>query len=89
MPRAHRLQNQAARPADPAPHWADYRTPVKGLYSCGSSAHPGGGVGGVIGHLARARYCAIAGIDDACFSSMPGSRQSAPVRLAAHKFHIY
>ena len=30
----------------PAPHWADYRTPVKGLYQCGASAHPGGGVGG-------------------------------------------
>jgi hypothetical protein len=31
---------------------------------------------------------AIAGIDDACFSSMPGSRQSAPVQLAARKFDI-
>jgi phytoene dehydrogenase-like protein len=32
----------------PAPHWADYRTPVKGLYQCGSSAH----VGVVVGHNA-------------------------------------
>jgi phytoene dehydrogenase-like protein len=38
--------------ARPAPHWADYRTPIKGLYQCGSSAHPGGGVGGVVGHNA-------------------------------------
>jgi phytoene dehydrogenase-like protein len=38
--------------ARPAPHWADYRTPITGLYQCGSSAHPGGGVGGVVGHNA-------------------------------------
>jgi phytoene dehydrogenase-like protein len=38
--------------ARPAPHWADYRSPIKGLYQCGSSAHPGGGVGGVVGHNA-------------------------------------
>jgi phytoene dehydrogenase-like protein len=30
--------------------WADYRTPVKGLYQCGSFAHSGGGVG--VGHNA-------------------------------------
>jgi len=38
--------------ARPAPHWADYRTPISGLYQCGSSAHPGGGVGGVPGYNA-------------------------------------
>ncbi len=31
---------------------ADYRMPVKGLYLCGSGAHPGGGVTGVPGHNA-------------------------------------
>ncbi|MBS0366855.1 MAG: NAD(P)/FAD-dependent oxidoreductase [Proteobacteria bacterium] len=36
----------------PAPHWADYRSPIRGLYQCGSSAHPGGGVGGVVGRNA-------------------------------------
>ncbi len=30
----------------PAPGWADYRSPVRGLYLCGSGAHPGGGVMG-------------------------------------------
>ena len=29
---------------------ADYRTPVKGLYLCGSGTHPGGGVTGAPGH---------------------------------------
>jgi phytoene dehydrogenase-like protein len=28
----------------PVPGFADYRTPLKGLYICGSGAHPGGGV---------------------------------------------
>jgi phytoene dehydrogenase-like protein len=29
--------------------WARYRTPVKGLYLCGSGTHPGGGITGVPG----------------------------------------
>jgi phytoene dehydrogenase-like protein len=33
----------------PAPGWANYRTPVKGLFLCGSAAHPGGGVMGAPG----------------------------------------
>jgi phytoene dehydrogenase-like protein len=36
----------------PAPHYADYRSPIKGLYLCGSSAHPGGGVSGIPGYNA-------------------------------------
>ncbi|HLJ38633.1 MAG TPA: NAD(P)/FAD-dependent oxidoreductase [Steroidobacteraceae bacterium] len=36
----------------PVPHWADYRTPVRGLYQCGASTHPGGGVSGIPGHNA-------------------------------------
>ncbi|HXH28338.1 MAG TPA: NAD(P)/FAD-dependent oxidoreductase [Candidatus Polarisedimenticolia bacterium] len=30
----------------PAMGWADYRSPLRGLYLCGSGAHPGGGVMG-------------------------------------------
>jgi phytoene dehydrogenase-like protein len=32
--------------------WAHYRTPIKGLWLCGSGAHPGGGVMGAPGMLA-------------------------------------
>ena len=32
--------------------YANYRTPLKGLYLCGSGAHPGGGVTGAPGHNA-------------------------------------
>jgi len=34
---------------------ADYRSPVKGLYTCGSGNHPGGGVTGAPGHNAAQR----------------------------------
>lgn len=36
----------------PIQHYADYRTPVKGVYMCGAACHPGGGVNGVPGHNA-------------------------------------
>ncbi len=36
----------------PAPHYADYRSPIHGLYQCGASTHPGGGVSGIPGHNA-------------------------------------
>uniref|UniRef100_A0A4W3HGZ5 Pyridine nucleotide-disulphide oxidoreductase domain 2 n=1 Tax=Callorhinchus milii TaxID=7868 RepID=A0A4W3HGZ5_CALMI len=41
----------------PSPSHADYRSPVRGLYLCGSGAHPGKGTGG--GHSAH----------QACFSN--------------------
>jgi phytoene dehydrogenase-like protein len=33
----------------PVPGWADYHTPIRGLYLCGAAAHPGGGVMGACG----------------------------------------
>lgn len=36
----------------PVAGYADYRMPIKNLYLCGSSAHPGGGVSGCPGHNA-------------------------------------
>jgi phytoene dehydrogenase-like protein len=36
----------------PVPEWAGYRGPVRGLYLCGASTHPGGGVSGASGRSA-------------------------------------
>ena len=36
----------------PAPGWAKYRSPVRGLYQCGAGTHPGGGIMGASGRLA-------------------------------------
>jgi phytoene dehydrogenase-like protein len=36
----------------PVAGWARYRTPVKGLYMCGSATHPGGGIMGAPGRIA-------------------------------------
>jgi phytoene dehydrogenase-like protein len=36
----------------PVSGWAQYRTPIQGLYLCGAGAHPGGGVTGAPGHNA-------------------------------------
>ncbi|HJO16954.1 MAG: NAD(P)/FAD-dependent oxidoreductase [Vicinamibacterales bacterium] len=39
----------------PVPGWARYGTPVRGLYLCGSSTHPGGGIMGASGRNAAQR----------------------------------
>ncbi len=44
----------------PAPGFADYRTPIDGLYQCSSATHAGGGVCGIPGYQA-----ARAGLADA------------------------
>ncbi|MBI1877595.1 MAG: NAD(P)/FAD-dependent oxidoreductase [Chloroflexi bacterium] len=36
----------------PAPGWANYRTPVRNYYQCGSGTHPGGGITAGPGRLA-------------------------------------
>ena len=39
----------------PAPGWAQYRTPMRNLYMCGSATHPGGGIMGAPGRNAARR----------------------------------
>ncbi len=39
----------------PAPGWAQYRTPLRNLYMCGSATHPGGGIMGAPGRNAARR----------------------------------
>jgi phytoene dehydrogenase-like protein len=36
----------------PVPGWTRFRTPIAGLYMCGSATHPGGGIMGAPGRLA-------------------------------------
>ena len=42
----------------PAAGWADYRTPIKRLYLCGSATHPGGGIMGAPGRNAAFKVMA-------------------------------
>ena len=42
----------------PAPGWAQYATPIRNLYMCGSAAHPGGGIMGAPGKNAAMRVLA-------------------------------
>jgi phytoene dehydrogenase-like protein len=42
----------------PAPGWAQYKTPIAGLYMCGSATHPGGGIMGAPGRNAAQRILA-------------------------------
>jgi phytoene dehydrogenase-like protein len=39
----------------PLPRWAQYSTPIDGLYLCGAGTHPGGGVTGAPGYNAAHR----------------------------------
>lgn len=44
----------------PAPGWAQYTTPIRGLWMCGSATHPGGGIMGAPGRNAALRILARA-----------------------------
>jgi phytoene dehydrogenase-like protein len=50
-----RMEPDQLYSARPHPAAAQYATPVKGLYLCGSGTHPGGGVTGAPGHNAARR----------------------------------
>lgn len=45
----------------PLPGYADYRTPIRGLYLCGAATHPGGGVMGACGYNAAREILKDAG----------------------------
>lgn len=47
----------------PFPECSQYRTPVKGLYICGASTHPGGNITGAPGYNAAGVVCRDFGID--------------------------
>jgi phytoene dehydrogenase-like protein len=42
----------------PAPGWAQYKTPLRNLYMCGSATHPGGGIMGAPGRNAALKILA-------------------------------
>src|SRR3954463_2059403 len=44
--------------ARPVPGWAQYRTPIRDLWMCGSATHPGGGIMGAPGRNAALRILA-------------------------------
>ena len=41
--------------ARPVPGWAQYKTPIRNLWMCGSATHPGGGIMGAPGRNAALR----------------------------------
>jgi len=43
----------------PAPGWAQYKTPVRNLWMCGSATHPGGGIMGAPGRNAARRILSL------------------------------
>ena len=56
----------------PVPGYADYRTPIRGLYLCGSSSHPGGGVMAAPG--ANAAREVLRDLGKKAASAAPGER---------------
>ncbi|MFQ5683419.1 MAG: phytoene desaturase family protein [Candidatus Binatia bacterium] len=47
----------------PFPGWSQYRTPIEGLYLCGSSCHPGGNITGGPGYNAAGIIAGDLGLD--------------------------
>ena len=59
--------------------WARYQTPIKGLYLCGSSTHPGIGLSGTSGSNARRNSLAFAKPAD--FTPTDSSSHASEVRM--------
>jgi phytoene dehydrogenase-like protein len=78
----HLRQNFLLRPV---PGWSRYRTPVDGLFLCGSSTWPGAGVNAVSGSLAaqaivadqRTRAQRLGGLGGAAVRAVRGARAAA------------
>jgi phytoene dehydrogenase-like protein len=64
----------------PRPNWVDHRTPVKGLYLCGSGTWPGGGVTGGPGYNGAHRLLSDAGISTASPDGEAGSESEGASR---------
>ncbi len=69
----------------PVPGWGGYRSPVRGLYLCGASTHPGGGVTGVPGYNAASVILAEVGRwRSVAWMRPPRLRGSPPAADSSH-----
>ncbi len=75
----------------PAPGWAQYRTPIKNLYMCGSATHPGGGIMGATGRNAammilKDKYFEFHSFEfDRCSSCEARSAETWKLKLITHE----
>src|ERR1700760_497090 len=69
----------------PVPGWAYYRTPIDGLYMCGSATHPGGGIMGAPGRIASQVILK----EWKKSSSAPRTDRSKPIASNSSQSHQY
>ncbi len=70
----------------PFPECSEYRTPLKGLYLCGASTHPGGNITGAPGYIAAVVICRDLGLEPwwkpvdpaAYWEALAGARAAPP-----------
>ena len=69
----------------PAPGFADYTTPIKGLYQCSSATHAGGGVTGIPAYLASKRILADRKLNRLTRRTAAGRSTSPVDRVDRHR----